>query len=95
MLVERNIFHLQFGHAREALAAMKEMMSVGSFGNSMRMLTDETGDSYRLILEISFNSYTEMEAQMKAFDMTQWREKYQQFIPHCLRSYREILRVVD
>lgn len=95
MIVERNIFHLHFGHAREGLAAMKEMMSLGEFGSAMRILTDETGDAYRLILEITFESYSQMETKMKELDVNTWREKYQQFIPHCMRSYREYLRVVE
>ena len=75
-MIERNIFYLKFGKAKDALAAMKEMVrdfSSSEEGN-VRLLTDVSGDSYRLILEFSFRDFTEMEKREKEMDATKWRE---------------------
>ena len=97
MIIERNIFYLKFGKAKDALAAMKEMVKDFSpaAGGNVRMLTDVSGDSYRLVLEFSFSDFTEMEKKEKQMDVTKWRETYQKFIPHCERAYREYLKVVE
>ena len=54
MIVIRNVFHLKFGKAREALAVMKDGMAIQKRlapEGSPRLLTDLTGRHYRLVLK--------------------------------------------
>ena len=53
MLVVRNVFRLKYGHAKPAVAAMKEsldMMKRAGIKSPVRMLTDLTGPAYTLVL---------------------------------------------
>ena len=54
MIVIRNVFHLKFGKAREALAVMKEGVAIQKRlapNASARLLTDLTGRHYTLVLK--------------------------------------------
>jgi hypothetical protein len=76
---------------------MDEAKSKNMFpeGKNMRMLTDFTGDSYRLIMEEGFDSLGEYEKSMSTGmnekDFQQW---YERFKPLVESSYREILKQV-
>ena len=97
MYIVRDIFHLQFGHYREAKelldeAFKKELMPEIPGG---RILTDFTGDAYRLIFELPFNSLAEYEQTLTGnINQNAWQEWYKKFKPHVIRSYREILKQV-
>ncbi|MDZ4748547.1 MAG: hypothetical protein SH808_08670 [Saprospiraceae bacterium] len=54
----RDIFHLKFGHYREAKMLPDEAYSHGLLpdAKASRIVTDFTGDSYRLILEEGFDT---------------------------------------
>ncbi len=58
MYIVRDIFHLKFGHYRDAKALMDEVAQKGLLKDMKepRVLTDFTGDAYRMILENSFDS---------------------------------------
>jgi hypothetical protein len=60
MIVERNIFYLKFGKAREAMEAVKSMMAdvKEAGGGDVRLLTDLTGDSYRIIMEMTLKDFS-------------------------------------
>lgn len=53
MYIIRDIFRLRFGHYKEAKALLDEAYSKGLLpdAKSSRILSDFTGDSYRLILK--------------------------------------------
>ena len=64
MYIVREIFHLQFGRYREAKALLDEGMQKHLLlqPNGSRVLTDFTGEGYRLILELPYSSLAEYEA---------------------------------
>ena len=68
MLVVRNVFRLRLGHAKPAVAAMKEsldMMKRAGIKSPVRMLTDLTGPAYTLVLENTYQNLQEFEAEGK------------------------------
>jgi hypothetical protein len=93
----RDIFQLKYGHfkdVRELLdeAMKKELMPEGQM---QRVLTDFTGDAYRLILEQGFDSLADYEkALTSGMRKDEWQDWYERFKPHVERSYREILKQV-
>ena len=97
MYIVRDIFHLKFGHYRDAKALMDEARSKNMFPEvkSFRMLSDFTGDAYRLIMEEGYDSLADYEkaitAGMSHPDFKTW---YPLFKEHVVSSHREILKVV-
>lgn len=98
MFVIRDIFQLKFGKAREARESLKQLREINEQMGfpQLRVLTDFTGESYRLIMESEFPTLAEYERQLTSTMATpEWREGYTTFIPLIESSYREILRLVD
>jgi hypothetical protein len=97
MYIIRDIFHLKFGHYKEVKALVDEAFAKKMFpeAKSMRVLTDFTGDSYRLIMEDGYDSLAEyekaMSSGMRHADFQAW---YTRFKEHAVSSHREILKVV-
>ena len=94
----RDIFKLKFGHFKDARQLLNEAMAddlLPTDAKNIRVLSDFTGDSYRLIFEEGFNSLQEFETSltgsMKAEAWQQWYEKFKQ---HVESSHREILKQV-
>lgn len=93
----RDIFHLKFGHYREARklldeAAQNQMLPEAQ---QMRVLTDFTGDSYRLIFEEGFDSLSDYEVSLtSSMKAEEWQQWYERFKPHVEKSHREILRQI-
>ena len=97
MYIVRDIFHLKFGHYKDAKVLMDEAKSKNMFpeGQNMRVLTDFTGTSYRLIMEEGFNSLAEYEKSMSSgMNEKEWQQWYERFKPLVESSYREILKQV-
>lgn len=97
MFIIRDIFFLKFGHYRDAKSLLDEVKEKNMLPNaqSLRVLTDFTGDSYRLIWEAGFNSLAEYESSLgETMNQAEWQEWYKKFKPNVERSYREILKVV-
>jgi len=97
MYITRDIFHLKFGHFKEAKALLDDISTKGLLPESIsrRALSDFTGDSYRLILEMSFNSLADYEQHLQTgMSNPDWKQWYEQFKQHVDRSYREILKEV-
>lgn len=97
MYIVREIFHLQFGRYRDAKAMIDEAKQKNLLlqPSGFRLLTDFTGEGYRLILELPYNSLAEYEADLKKeLNGTDWKEWYKKFIEHIEGSHREILKVV-
>lgn len=97
MYIVRDVFHLKFGHFREAKTLLEEAMKKGMMPNakSTRVLSDFTGDAYRLVFENGFDSLADFEKELTR-DMAQaeWQAWYVRFKEHVNSSQREILKVV-
>ena len=97
MFIVREIFHLQFGRYREAKQLLDEAM-----GNHLllqpkgsRILTDFSGEGYRLILELPYETLADYESDLKKeLNETGWKEWYEKFKQLVQSSEREILKQV-
>ncbi len=98
MYIFREIFHLHFGRYRDAKAlidqAIEKKLMLQPKGN--RILTDFTGEGYRVILELPYASLADYEADLKKeLDGEGWKEWYEKFKPLVRFSEREILKLVS
>lgn len=97
MFIVRDIFHLKFGHYKDAKALIDEALAKKMFpeAKSRRMLTDFTGDSYRLIMEEGFDTLAAYEKNMsEGMEQGDWRQWYENFKSHVNYSHREILKQI-
>jgi hypothetical protein len=99
MIVERLVFSLKFGKAKDAKALMKESKNVmpPEMHKNMRVLFDLVGPSYTMVMESTYESLTAMEAMYSkempnAKEMEAW---YQKFIPLVEKSYKEMWTVYE
>jgi hypothetical protein len=62
----------------------------------VRMLSDFTGDAYRLILETTYNSLADFENMLSgSMNQAEWQKWYEKVKPLVKTSYREILKVIE
>ncbi len=97
MYIIRDIFHLQFGHYRDAKELLDSAIEKSLLPQtaSARVLTDFTGDAYRLIFEASYPTLTEYEQSLQSeLNQDEWKSWYEKFKKHVIRSHREILKQV-
>lgn len=97
MYIVREIFHLQFGRYREAKALIDEGMQTKLLLQpaGFRVLTDFTGEGYRLILELPYATLADYEAELKKeMSGNSWKEWYDKFKALVRVSEREILKQV-
>src|SRR3954454_25080658 len=98
MILVRDVFRLQFGKARDAVAVWKEGRDLAKQAGfqSARLLTDLVGPYYTLVLETTFDSLAAYEKAGQALrDNEKWRAWYAK-VPALSRSgYREIFTVVE
>jgi predicted ester cyclase len=95
--VVRDIFQLKFGHFRDAKKLLDEANEKSMMPNAknLRILTDFTGGSYRLIMEEGFEHLYDYELSLTgSMATTEWHDWYERFKPHVESSYREILKQV-
>jgi len=93
----RDIFQLKFGHFRDVKVLLEEARKSGLLpeGKAQRILTDFTGDSYRLILEEGFDSLDAYEESLTSeLNAEQWQQWYKHFKEHVESSHREILKQI-
>lgn len=98
MFIFREIFHLQFGRYKEAKALLDEgiqkhlmLQPAGS-----RILTDFTGEGYRLIIELPYATLADYEADLKKeLSGSNWQDWYEKFKPLVRYSEREVLRQIN
>jgi hypothetical protein len=99
MLIVRNVFKLKFGHAREALAIMKEGLAIQKrigVDLNQRLLTDVTGPFYTLVLELTVPNMAALESVMpKVMGDKDWQANYQKVLPHIDSGHREVFTVVE
>ena len=97
MYIVRDIFNLKYGHFRPVKAMMEEAIKMGMMPNdrNFRVLSDFTGDAYRFIMEMSFDSLTDFEKELsKDMSKPEFQEWYKKFIEHVNSGHREILKVI-
>lgn len=97
MFIVRDIFQLRFGAYKEAKALLDEAYSKGMLpdAKSARILSDFTGDAYRLIFEEGHDSLADYENSLSAsMDKKEWKAWYEKFKSHVISSHREILKQV-
>jgi hypothetical protein len=92
MFIERNVFHLKFGAAKDAVSLWKNyLLKVQNSQQQIhaRLLTDLTGRGYTIILELMYENYAELEPSKCSLTKQEgWKEFYQQFTPLCEYSER-------
>ena len=96
-MIERNEFRIKFGKMKEALALWTEMME--EFKNNkdnirVKVLTDLTGPSYTLVVELEIRDFIHLGLKNYQW-MTKSRvtELYQKFVPLCESSERTLYKV--
>jgi len=99
MIIERMVFHLKFGKAKDVKALLKEskLLMTPEMQKNMRQLFDLTGPSYTFVMETTFESLTAME-KMFTEEMPngkEWDAWYQRFIPLVEKSHREIYTIYE
>lgn len=93
--ITRDIFHLKFGHFKEVKSLMEDAMKIMPAAKAQRVLTDFTGDAYRLILEQGFDNLDAYEKTLTSeLRADEWQKWYEKFKPHVESSHREILKQV-
>ena len=93
----RDIFRLKFGRFREAKVLLNEAFQNGLLpeASAQRVLSDFTGDSYRLIFEEGFASLEAYEHSLNdSMKADEWQQWYEKFKPLVESSHREILKQV-
>jgi hypothetical protein len=98
MYIVREIFYLQFGRYRDAKVLIDEATQGGLFPQTAgnRVLTDFTGESYRLIFESSYGSLTDFEKELaKDMGTANWKPWYEKFKVLVRYSEREILKQIS
>ncbi|MBL7743059.1 MAG: hypothetical protein JNN00_06230 [Chitinophagaceae bacterium] len=97
MYIVRDIFHLRFGAYKEAKALLDEAYSKGILpdAKSSRILSDFTGDSYRLVFEEGYDSLAGYERSLaESMGKAAWKKWYEKFKQHVVSSHREILKQI-
>jgi hypothetical protein len=95
--VVRDIFQLKFGHFKPVKELFNEVRDKKMMQGAKvsRVLTDFTGDAYRLILENGFDSLLEYETAMgTGTSDPEWQQWYKRFMEHVESSHREILKQI-
>ena len=97
MYIIRDIFQLKFGHYKDAKALLDEAVSkkIMPEAKSMRVLSDFTGNAYRLVFEEGYDSLADYESNLTGSMSTDdWQKWYGRFKEHVESSHREILKQV-
>lgn len=95
--VVRDIFQLKFGQYRQAKKLLEEALEKNMLpdAKASRILTDFTGDAYRLIFEEGFDTLQAYETSLTGSMRTEeWQAWYERFKPLVEKGYREILKQV-
>jgi hypothetical protein len=101
MTVIRNVFHLKFGKAREAVTLMKRGMEIqkralSGVEFSNRLLTDVTGPFYTLVLELTVPNFGTFESNAsRLYGDSEWQANFQQMAPLVESGHREVFNIVE
>jgi len=97
MYIIRDIFKLRYGTYKDAKKILEEGLQKGLLPEtkSSRVLTDFTGDAYRLIFEVGYESLADYEHMLNSsMQKPEWKAWYSQFKGFVESSHREILKEV-
>ncbi|MEP7264797.1 MAG: hypothetical protein ABI772_09870 [Bacteroidota bacterium] len=99
MILERMVFRLKFGKAKEVKALMKESKNImpADWQKNMRSMFDLTGPSYTFVMETTYENLTAMEKMMQqempnAKEMGEWYQKFSALVDS---SYREMFTITE
>ncbi|MGB2847920.1 MAG: NIPSNAP family protein [Saprospiraceae bacterium] len=97
MYIVRDIFQLKFGMFKEAIAAMRKASKHNLLpSQQFTILSDFTGDAYRLVLESNYSSLAEFEHFLThGMADPKWQEFYSEFKNYIVSSHREIMKRHD
>lgn len=100
MILVRDCFQLEFGKARDAVAAWKEGLAIAKkagLSPNTRLLTDLAGPSfYTLILEATYESLADYEESgRKLFASPDWKKWYASAQPLLKSGRRELYTIVE
>lgn len=101
MVLVRNVFHLKFGKAKEAVALMRTGLAIqkralADVEFSTRLLTDVTGPFYTLVLELTVPNLATFESYApRLFGNKEWQENYEKVGQLVESGYREIFTIVE
>jgi hypothetical protein len=101
MILVRNVFQIEFGKAKDAVALWKEGLEIARRGGHLkreaRLLTDLAGvPFYTLVLELTFESMEEQETHSrKLMEDPAWRAWYPRVAALTRGGHREILNLVS
>jgi hypothetical protein len=97
MIISRVVFNLKFGKAKESIAIWKEIyqkVKQSPHAPQMRLLTDMTGHSYRLIHEMHLKSFLDLnEINALWMNSDEVKALYQKFVPLCDSADREMYKI--
>ena len=95
MIIERNKFHLNFGKAKEGIAAWKQILEVAKDHNlHARLMTDVTGESYLLIVDIFLKNWNDINPKNYYWATDEkFSALYEQFKPLCHFAEREYFKI--
>ncbi len=98
MYIIRDIFQLKFGHYRDAKKLLDDAIKRGLMpekNQTTRVLSDFTGNSYRLVFEEGFETLAEYEQSLTgSMKKDEWQQWYETFKLHVDSSCREIMKLV-
>jgi hypothetical protein len=98
MIVQRNVFHLKFGKAKEAIEIWKEILNITKTSEmtspEMRLLSDVSGSSYTLVLEMQMKSLMQLNVGNAIWATNEKLQAlYEKFIPLCESSTKEFFTI--
>lgn len=98
MIVVRDVFELEFGMAKDAIALLKEGRTAAQESGYAvtRLSADLTGPFYTLVMESTFDGLAQYEEALeKVSDNGTWKEIYGRLVPLVRSGRREVYRVVE
>ena len=98
MIVQRNVFQLEFGTAKEAIAIMRDTSGIGArlgLPGQQRLLTDLTGEMYTLVLEVTVENMAQLQEGARMFADPAWQEQRARMNPLVRHARKDLFTVVD
>jgi len=99
MIIQRNVFKLRFGKAKEAMAIWKEIINElskdGRFNPQTRLLSDITGEAYILVMEMHIKSFLDVNPlnHVWAINKPVHELYHQKFVPLCESARQELYKI--
>lgn len=96
MIVIQEHFIAKPGQASKLAALMKEVAGMMPFGNTIRIMTNMTGEFNRVVMETELAGLADLDARVKYYETTTdpWKEKLKGYTDLWISGGREILRIV-